>query len=113
MRSRETSVVGACVFVILTSLALVTGAAAQPTPAPAAPAAKTPAETAKPPDPLDRQTPRGAVRGFLSAARKGETEVARQYLDTRVDVAAGQGARPPAVRGARREAAGAADADQR
>jgi MscS family membrane protein len=35
-------------------------------------------------DPLGRDTPRGTVRGFLSAARKEETEIARQYLDTSV-----------------------------
>ncbi len=41
-------------------------------------------------DPLGRQTPRGTVLGFLGAARRGENEVARQYLDTRADQAAGQ-----------------------
>ncbi len=33
-------------------------------------------------DPLGRDTPRGAVVGFLSAARAGDGEIARQYLDT-------------------------------
>jgi MscS family membrane protein len=41
------------------------------------PAAATPA-----PDPLGRSTPRGSVLGFLSAARKGEDALAREYLDT-------------------------------
>ena len=88
MRSRETSVVGACVFVIAYLLSPVPRRSRLRLPPPLPP--QTPAETDKPPDPLDRQTPRGTVRGFLSAARKGETEVARQYLDTRVDDAAGK-----------------------
>ena len=33
-------------------------------------------------DPLGRDTPRGTVRGFLNAARQGESELARQYLNT-------------------------------
>jgi MscS family membrane protein len=37
-----------------------------------------------PADPLGRGTPRGTVLGFLNAARKGEPELARQYLDTRL-----------------------------
>ncbi len=44
-----------------------------------------PAQTETPPaagDPLGRDTPRGAVVGFLSAARAGDGEIARQYLDT-------------------------------
>ena len=78
MRSCGWGLVGACVVAIG-----VTGVSAQPKPAPA------PATTAAPAtpvtDPLGRHTPRGTVLGFLSAARKGELEVARQYLDTRVD----------------------------
>jgi MscS family membrane protein len=64
-------------------LALVlhsTAAHAQTMPG-AAPAA-TPAQTEPPKDALGRTTPRGAVLGFLSAARKGEDELARQYLNT-------------------------------
>ena len=53
------------------------GPAAQPQP-PAVPA-----------DSLGRTTPRGTVLGFLNAARKGENELARQYLETRL---AGQAA---------------------
>jgi MscS family membrane protein len=45
----------------------------------------TQAEAAPVADPLGRHTPRGTVLGFLSAERKGEREVARQYLDTRLD----------------------------
>ncbi len=44
------------------------------------------AEAAK--DPLGRTTPRGTVIGFLIAARKGENEVAAQYLNTRQKPAA-------------------------
>jgi MscS family membrane protein len=35
-----------------------------------------------PKDPLGRSTPRGAVLGFLSAARKGNSEIAVLYLNT-------------------------------
>jgi MscS family membrane protein len=42
----------------------------------------TPAQTDVPKDALGRSTPRGTVLGFLSAARKGEYQLARQYLDT-------------------------------
>lgn len=37
-----------------------------------------------PPDALGRTTPRGAVLGFLRAARKGDYEAASQYMDTRL-----------------------------
>lgn len=43
-----------------------------------------------PADPLGRSTPRGTVRGFLNAARKGDYELARQYLDTPLGPEAGQ-----------------------
>ncbi len=39
-------------------------------------------QPAPPPDALGRETPRGAVLGFLSAARKGDFETARRFLDT-------------------------------
>jgi MscS family membrane protein len=84
MRSRGLSLVGACVLA-----AGISGAAAQSTPAPSGTPA-TPPETARPSDPLGRMTPRGTLLGFLDAARKGEREVARQYLDTRLDDAAAQ-----------------------
>jgi MscS family membrane protein len=47
-----------------------------PAPAPAQP------EVAK--DPLGRTTPRGAVLGFLSAARKEDYKLAAEYLNTRL-----------------------------
>ncbi len=51
--------------------------------------AQAPPAAAPPPAPpqldaLGRDTPRGTVLGFLAAARKGDDEVARQYLDTAV-----------------------------
>lgn len=42
------------------------------------------------PDPLGRDTPRGAVLGFLDAARRGDYAVARQYLDTPLDPGAAE-----------------------
>jgi len=57
-------------------------------------AAQTPAQTAAQPaaetDPLGRDTPRGAVLGFMNAARTGKTEVTPLYLDTNLN---GQAAR--------------------
>jgi len=49
-----------------------------PAPAPAA------AQPEVPKDALGRATPRGTVLGFLSAARKGDDELAVQYLNTRL-----------------------------
>ncbi len=66
-------------------LVLASGALAQPVPVPGGAAV-----TAQPPaaapavDPLGRSTPRGTVWGFLHAARKGELDLARQYLDTQL-----------------------------
>ncbi len=40
-----------------------------------------PPPQAPPSDPLGRDTPRGAVLGFLKAARKGDFETARRYLN--------------------------------
>ena len=37
-----------------------------------------------PTDPLGRDTPRGTVLGFLDAAREGQYEIARQFLDTQL-----------------------------
>jgi len=54
---------------------------AQRSSAPASPAA---AQPEAPQDSLGRTTPRGTVLGFLSAARKGENDLAREYLDTRL-----------------------------
>ena len=45
-----------------------------------APAA-TPVPPAPPSDPLGRDTPRGAVLGFLTACRNGDFETARRYLN--------------------------------
>jgi len=46
--------------------------------------APTAAQPEVPRDALGRTTPRGTVLGFLSAARKGDNEVAAQYLNTRL-----------------------------
>ena len=59
---------------VLSSPAAGQQASPAPTPAPAAPEG--------PKDILGRHTPRGTVLGFLSAARKGEYQLARQYLET-------------------------------
>jgi len=52
----------------------------------AQPVASTPAALQPEParEPLGRSTPRGTVLGFLSAAHKGNYEIAAQYLDTRL-----------------------------
>ena len=46
--------------------------------------APTAAQPEVPRDALGRTTPRGTVLGFLSVARKGDNEVAAQYLNTRL-----------------------------
>ncbi|HEY6612950.1 MAG TPA: mechanosensitive ion channel family protein, partial [Vicinamibacterales bacterium] len=62
---------------------LLIGLAGAPTsaqsPAPAAPAAQAPEP---PKDPLGRDTPRGAVLGFMSAARANKQEVTPLYLNS-------------------------------
>ncbi len=52
--------------------------------------ATTPAQPEARKDALGRDTPRGTVLGFLSAARKGEYQLARQYLDTPLSVPAAE-----------------------
>jgi MscS family membrane protein len=72
-------------FLTACSLALALGAshaAAQNRPAPAT--APEPAPQQPPDDALGRSTPRGTVLGFLSAARRGDLVLARQYLTTRL-----------------------------
>jgi MscS family membrane protein len=71
------------VGVCLLSLALlfcvpVWGQAGTPSSAPAA------SQPEVPKDPLGRTTPRGTVLGFVNAARKGDYELATQYLNTRL-----------------------------
>ena len=61
---------------------------AQALTAPAAPTA-APAQAEPQKDTLGRETPRGTVLGFMSAARKGNDEVSPLYLDTNLK---GQGA---------------------
>ncbi len=81
MRARATAVWTLGLLALAATTAL-----AQPVPARAP---STPAAVEEPPaDPFGRTTPRGTVMGFLAAARKGEYEVARQYLDTRLSAEA-------------------------
>ena len=71
------------ILIVTCALTLVSAAprAQQPGPSPQpAPAAQNQAE--QPRDPLGRDTPRGAVLGFLAAGRRGDENVVRQYLDT-------------------------------
>jgi MscS family membrane protein len=49
-----------------------------------------PAQSQAPKDALGRITPRGTVLGFLNAGRKGEFQLARQYLDTPLSGAAAE-----------------------
>ena len=65
---------GVCLAVAVLSSASVSGQGTAQTQPPAA------AQPDK--DALGRSTPRGTVLGFLSAARKGDFQLARQYLDT-------------------------------
>jgi len=68
---------GACVLALAGGLV----AHAQTAPPPPTPA---PAAAEQPTDPFGRSTPRGTVLGLLSAARKGDDVLARQYLNTRL-----------------------------
>jgi MscS family membrane protein len=70
-------------LLVASVLALVAADAHAQTDKAAAPVPQTPAADA-PADSLGRSTPRGTVLGFLNAGRKGEYEIARQYLDTRL-----------------------------
>lgn len=94
--SRRPAAAGWPALVAAVLLGCVAGPAAAQPPAPAeeagtAPAAADPApspaaEDAEAPpfaylDALERDTPRGAMRGFLAAARAGEWERAAEYLD--------------------------------
>jgi MscS family membrane protein len=69
-----------CLLALAVSAAVAT---AQTIPGAAA-RGQAPTESPRPKDALGRDTPRGTVLGFLNAARKGENELARQYLDTRL-----------------------------
>ena len=73
-------VYGWCLVCVCVLTLAVTPAHAQVVQPP--PSADT-AAVAAPQDPLGRSTPRGTLLGFLATARKGELEVAKQYLNTR------------------------------
>src|SRR4051812_46119874 len=76
MPLRGSALFAACVIALAPAVARAQ--ALRDTPPAAAPAPQPPST-----DSLGRDTPRGTVIGFLSAARKGENELARGYLDTR------------------------------
>jgi MscS family membrane protein len=77
-------VLGVCFVVAGLSSATIAGQSALQT-EPTAPSQPEP-----PRDALGRSTPRGTVLGFLNAARKGEYQLARQYLDTPLSVPAAE-----------------------
>lgn len=79
LRQCGRSVAGAWVFALVWALANANAQSLPGAPSAAAPQVQTEA----PKDPLGRETPRGTVLGFLAAARDGEDEIARQYLNTR------------------------------
>jgi len=85
---------GAWIVSILLVVPAVVSAHAQVVPpgatAATAAAAQTAAQPAPASDALGRTTPRGAVIGFLNAGHKGDNELARQYLNTRLTGDAGQ-----------------------
>ena len=71
------------VCLLLLIVGAATGAAQTAPAAPPAPA-PVPANAEPVRDVLGRSTPRGTMLGFLGAARKGENDLARQYLNTRL-----------------------------
>jgi len=77
MRLSGRCLLGACVLALAGGLV----AHAQTVPPPPTPA---PVAAEQPTDPFGRSTPRGTVLGLLSAARKGDDVLARQYLNTRL-----------------------------
>jgi MscS family membrane protein len=64
--------------VLISSSAWAQGRIGSP---PAAPAA-APAQPERPKDPLGRDTPRGTVLGFMTAARGNQDDIATQYLNS-------------------------------
>ena len=49
---------------------------------PPAPPAAAPAQPERPKDPLGRDTPRGTVLGFMTAAQQNQNDIATQYLNS-------------------------------
>jgi MscS family membrane protein len=70
-------ILGVCVLALVLTAPFAHG---QTLPGAASPPASAPAQAPK--DPLDRDTPRGTVQGFLNAARQGQNDLASEYLDT-------------------------------
>jgi MscS family membrane protein len=82
--SHSFTLVLTCVFLLFSQASWPQAAGAKnATPTEAPPAQTTTAAEPEPPqDVLGRGTPRGAIMGFLAAARKGNGEVAALYLNT-------------------------------
>jgi len=70
------------VLIGVLAVLLASSPLAQDAPTRGAPAAPAPEE--EPEDALGRSTPRGAVLGFLNAARRGDYVLAREYLNTKL-----------------------------
>ncbi len=79
MRDPRGLLLGVCLFALAAGAAVRAQTFAPSQPTPTAPAAEQPR------DALGRSTPRGTVLGFLTAARRGDTAIARQYLNTRLN----------------------------
>ena len=76
---------GACACVLFLGVLLCCPTWAQVRPPASVSAVPQPASQPEAPkDSLGRTTPRGTVLGFLTAARKGDNELAAQYLNTRL-----------------------------
>jgi MscS family membrane protein len=81
-----TRLLGACLLALVLP---AHDARAQTVPGTASPPAATAEGASKESDALGRDTPRGTVLGFLSAARQGQNDLAVQYLNTRLTGQAG------------------------
>ena len=79
LSQKRTERLGTCACFLFLSLLFCLPALAQLHKPPSAPAA---AQPEVPKDSLGRSTPRGAVLGFLGAARRVDDELAAQYLNT-------------------------------
>jgi MscS family membrane protein len=79
MRLRGSTLFGLGFVAVLMPASMAVGQSAPATPPPQATAAPAASK-----DSLGRETPRGTVLGFLTAARRGDAALASQYLDTRL-----------------------------
>ena len=86
MSSHRTACIWILIVWVSAALPLASGAETGDTPDPAPAPPPSPVANHQfdgPADPLDRGTPRGAMEGFLQAARSGDYERAAEYLDLR------------------------------